>query len=120
MARSQLTVTEIARAGVSPIAQLVADATNKHYFTGNSGQEFVEIENSSGGSLTVTFKVGPGVSADGLVIEDYSVGVNPGTIIAGPFRKNTFNQNANGDVFIDPSASGSGLRFRAYRLTRTA
>ncbi len=120
MSRSLLTVTDLARAGVSPIAQLVADATNKHYFTGNTGQEYVEIENSSGGSVDVTFKVGPGVSADGLTIDDLVIGVNPGTVLAGPFRKNTFNQNVAGDVWIDPSVSGSGLRFRAYRLTRTA
>jgi hypothetical protein len=119
MARSQLTVTDIARSGVTPIAQLISDAVNKHYFTGNSGQEFVEIENVSGGSITVTFQAGPSIQADGLVIEDYKVGVLPGTVIAGPFRRGTFDQNSNGDVYFNADTSTT-VRFRAYRLTRTA
>ena len=117
MTRSQITVTDFARAGVTPIAQVIANATNKHYFTGNTGTEVLEVENV-GGSATVIVKAGPGVTADGLHIDDLDVGVLPGTTYIGPFRRNTFNQNNAGDVWVDPSVSTS-LRFRVYRLTRT-
>lgn len=116
--RTQIVVTDIDRDGISPVGFLVADATNKHYFTGNDGQVYLEIQNVAG-SANVVVEASPNVNVDGLEVADLNIIAMPGTTLAGPFRRNTFNQNTNADVYVNPDTSGT-LRLRAYRLTRTA
>lgn len=119
MARTEVTVTQIERdspfPGVTPIAQVAGDTVNGHYFAGNTGQEFLEIENL-GGSATVTV-LSP-LEVDGLPVNNLSIGAPSGTVLVGPFRKNTFNQNSSGDVYFN--VSSENLRLRAYKLVRTA
>lgn len=118
MPRTQVVVKDITRTtfpAISPIGQIVSSSTNNHYFTGNTGQEYIEIVNGAG-SATVTFECV--LSVDGLAAEDLSLGVPAGTTLIGPFKKATFNQNGSGDVYFNPSANG--LLLRAYRLVRTA
>ena len=102
----------------TPPSQVVADATNKHYFTGNDGQTFIEVVSSDGSSRTVTVQFAP--SAAGSVT---AVTGSPETIPAGatrqlgPFRRDLFNQNASGDVYFDPSVATT-LSFRAYKVSQ--
>jgi len=118
--RTELTVSTIVRDGGSllggtvPIAQLIANATNKHFFQNNDGQVYVEIENV-GGSATVDFLPAPSLPTDGLTVDPLSVGVTAGTLLVGPFKRSTFNQDGNGTVFINPDTSTT-VKFRAYRL----
>lgn len=116
MPRVQVTVTEIVRAGVAPPAQVDADATNDHYFTGNDGRVFLEIQNTDTVSRTVSVQPSPTFTADGLTVSPLVITVPNGvTRLAGPFRVSTFKQNASADVYFDPEVS-TVLKFRAYRL----
>lgn len=116
MARSQITVTDVPRASIVPITQTTADATNKHYFTGATGREWVEVVSTDGGSQTVTVKASPTFTADGLVVSDLVITVAAGAtrLFALP-KARTFSQNATNDVYLDPSVS-TNLKFRVYRL----
>ena len=88
MARGQIPVTDIVRAGVTPAAQTDADATNDHYF----------------------------INADGLTVSALTITIPAGvTRVCGPFRVATFKQNASYHLYLDPSVSTT-LKFRAYRL----
>lgn len=118
MSRSEIPVTDITRTTfpvVSPISQIVSSATTGHFFTGNTGQEYLEIVNASG-SATATVECV--LTADGLNTEDLSIGIPAGTTLIGPFKKSTFNQNNAGDVYVN--VSDDGLLLRAYRLVRAA
>lgn len=95
------------------------DATNDHYLTGNDGEVMVEVVSSDAGAQTVTIKYAPGaVGVQELagLAETIEAGT---TRQLGPFDPDLFNQNADGDVYLDPSVS-STLDFRAYRITAAA
>lgn len=116
MARSAITVTDIARSGTAPISQTDADATNKHYFINSDGKVYLEIVSSDAGSQTVLVQPNPDLTADGLSVSALTITIPAGaTRLAGPFRVNTFKQNASYHVYIDPSVSTT-LKFRAWRL----
>jgi len=116
MARSQITVTDIARSGTAPISQTTADASNKHYFV-NDGMTYLEIVSTDAGSQTVTVKVNPSYTADSLVVNDLTITIPAGTTrLAGPFKVYTFKQDSSNDAYVDPSVSTT-LKFRAWRLT---
>ena len=115
MARSTITVTDIVRAGTAPITQTTSDSTNKHQFT-NDGNVYLEIVSTDAGSQTVTVKVSPTFTADGLTVSDLVITVAAGaTRLAGPFKQRTFQQDATGLTYVDPSVS-TNLKFRAWRL----
>jgi hypothetical protein len=116
MPRVVVPITDIVRSGATPPAQVDADATNKHYFTGNDGRVYLEIVSSDGAQQTVTVKAAPTFTADGLTVGDLVITIPAGaTRRAGPFRVSTFKQNASADVYFDPSVSTT-LKFRAWRL----
>lgn len=120
MARSQITVTEIVRAGIAHPNGRISDATNDHYFVGNDGQIFLEIRSTDGSSRTVSIPPASTLSADGLNIDPYDITVPAGgTVLAGPFRKATFNQSTDGSVYVNPEVSDT-LEFFAFKLVRTA
>jgi len=75
MARTQIPVTAHARAGISPPAQTIADATNKHYFTGNKGDTVLEVISTDGSVRTVTLQPSDTFAPDGLTVtgETYSI-----------------------------------------------
>ncbi len=115
MARSQIVVTPIIRAGATPITQTTADATNDHYFT-NDGLTFLEIISTDAGAQTVEIVPNPSFTADGLTVASLSIAVPAGaTRLAGPFKVTTFKQSAALDVYVNPSVSTT-LKFRAWRL----
>jgi hypothetical protein len=121
MARSQITVHDITRDGISQGNAVISDAGNNHYFTGNDGQVFLEIVSTDGGAQSVDIEAGTGMAAivDGLPLDPLTIAVPAGgTVLAGPFRKLSFNQSSDGSVWVDPSVS-STLQFYAFRLTPT-
>ena len=116
MARGQIPVTDIVRAGVAPAAQTDADATNDHYFINADGRVFLEIVSSDGSQQTVAIQPAPGLTADGLTVSALTITIPAGvTRVCGPFRVATFKQNASYHLYLDPSVSTT-LKFRAYRL----
>lgn len=116
MARSQITVTDVPRSGVAPITQTTSDATNKHYFTGATGREWIEVVSTDAGTQTVTVKISPTFTADGLTVSDLVISVAAGAtkLFALP-KVRTFSQNSTNDIYIDPSVS-TNLKLRVYRL----
>lgn len=117
MARSEIVVTDITRDGVAQGSQRTGDATNDHFATGGAdGRTMLEIVSSDAGAQTVEVVPNPSLTADGLTVDNLSIAVAAGaTVYAGPFRTNTFTQNATNDLYVNPSVSTT-LKFRAYRL----
>lgn len=106
------------RLSVAQPALTNGDATNDHYFTGNTGQEVIEVVSSDGGDQTVTVQYAPGAAGGVQAVSGYAETIPAGTTrIIGPFSKSKYNQNAAGDVHFDPSVSNT-LDFRAYRLVK--
>ncbi len=97
MARTVLTVQEIARTGIVP-AYVAGDATNDHEFV-NDGKTFVHVKNGGGAPIDVVFQT-PG-SVDGLAVADRTVSVGAGAEkMIGPFPTTTYNQSG-GKVYLD-------------------
>lgn len=117
MPRVQIPVTEIDRDGVAQPSLTNGDATNDHYVTGGAdGLTVLEIVSSDGGAQTVEIPPNPALTADGLTVGNLSIAVAAGaTVVAGPFRTNTFKQDTANTLWVNPSVSNT-LDFRAYRL----
>lgn len=101
----------------TPPAQIDADPTNDHYFTGNDGLVFLEVVSSDVGAQTVAIKFSPryGPIVD---VPDQSESIPAGgTRLLGPFEPAAFDQNADGDVYFDPSIATT-LKFRAYKVVK--
>ncbi len=104
--------------GVSQPAQVNADATNKHYLTGNDGQVVLEVVSTDAASQTVTVQLAPAAAGGVAAVPGQAETIPAGaTRILGPFAKSKFDQNAAGDVHFDPSVSTT-LKFRAYRVAK--
>ena len=121
MARSQLTVTEVTRAGVARPAQQSSDATNDHYIASTDTADYtwwMEVENTDASPQTVTVIANPDLSADGLTVSDYTNTIAAGvTEVMGPFRYKTFRQATDSNrIYIDPSVT-TNLKFRVYKIT---
>lgn len=124
MARSEIPVTEIVRAGTEAgaVAQITADATNDHFITANDGRVFLEVASTDGGAQTVDIVANPtpGGTFDGLTIDPLTLSIPAGeTWFFGPFRPYTFQQDSSGMMHINPSVSTT-LKFRAYQLPAAA
>lgn len=117
MPRVEIPVTSTVRAGVAQPALTNGDATNDHYITGGAdGLTLVEIVSTDGSSRTVEVVPNPNLTADGLTVSNEVITVGAGlTVVAGPWRTNTFKQNTTNDLYLNPSVSNT-LDFRAYRL----
>lgn len=118
MARSEITVTEIDRDGVTQPAVTNGNATDDHFITGGAdGLTIIEIVSSDAGAQTVEIVPAPSLTADGLTVNNLSIAVAAGaTVLAGPFRTNTFKQDSDNTLYVNPSVSDT-LDFRAYRIT---
>lgn len=120
MPRVVIPVTEIIRAGVAPPAQTDADATNDHYIAENDGRVLIEIQNTAGSSGTVDIEPNPALSADGLTVAALTITIPAtSTRVCGPFRQQTFKQDAVGMLHLNPSVSTT-LKFRVYELPAPA
>lgn len=120
MPRTQLTVTEVVRAGVSQPAEQSSDASNNHYIDAGDADDtwWMEIRNANASPQTVTVVANPSLSSDGLTVSNYSKSVAAGaTDIAGPFKLGTFKQTADSNrVYVNPSVT-TDLKFRVYKIT---
>lgn len=118
MARSAIAVTDIVRAGVAPISQTTADASNNHYVAGNDGAVYLEIVSTDAGTQTVAIVANPDLVSDSLTVSNLTLSIAAGaTKLCGPFKTKTFKQAADNDyMYVNPSVSTT-LKFRAYRLT---
>lgn len=101
----------------TPPAQTAGDATNDHYFTGNDGNVFVEVENANGSSQTVTVHYAPSALPGATVAADTITIPTGETRYLGPFSPSKFNQNQAKDVYLDPSVA-TDVKFRALRIVR--
>lgn len=105
-----LTVNEISRAGVS--GALTAAAGGGDSFA-NDGRTYLDINNGSGGSITVTFVTQQTV--DGLAVADLAVAVGAGVRTkVGPFPPGIYN-DVNGRVQVTYSGVTS-LTVNAFRV----
>jgi hypothetical protein len=120
MARSQLTVTEVVRAGVAQPAEQSSDATNDHYIESTDADDvwWMEVRNANAGDQTVEVVANPSLSSDGLTVSNYSNTIAAGaTETMGPFKLSTFKQPSDSNrVYINPSVS-TDLKFRVYKIT---
>lgn len=115
MARSQIPVTTIDRDGVEVPAYTTSDATNDHYIAANAGDVELEVKNENASPQTVTVVANPSVFNDGLTLNDLVLTIPAGkTYMFGPFRPNTFKQDAAGMMYLNPSVS-TDLKIRAFK-----
>ena len=120
MARSQLTVTEVVRAGVAQPAEQSSDASNNHYIESTDADDvwWMEVRNANASPQTVTVVANPSLSSDGLTVSNYSNTIAAGaTETMGPFKLSTFKQTSDSNrVYINPSVT-TDLKFRVYKIT---
>jgi len=100
-----LTVITVDRTG-KDVAGAASDVAGDEW--ANTGQEFVEVKNGSGGSINVTLNIQ--ATLDGAAAVNPVVAVGAGvTKIIGPFPTGVYNQVANGRAKITYSAVTSVL-----------
>lgn len=115
-----LSVQSLAGGGLQTTqpSQVNGDSTNKHYFTGNTGQEIIEVVSSDGSTQTVTVQYSPQAAGQVVAVTAPTESIPAGgTRYLGPFARSKFNQNASGDVYFDPSVS-TNLKFRVLRIVK--
>lgn len=110
MPRTALTISDVTRSGVTQPAQQNGDNVNGNYLAYNDGKIIIEVQNSSGGALNVTFGI-PG-TLDGVSTAGKVISVAAGAYVYfGPFPPGIYNQ-ADGTVNVDVTAST--MKFRVY------
>lgn len=106
-----LTVATVTRAGVDVVG--VEPAGGGDTFA-NTGYEFVEVNNASGSSITVTLDITKTV--DGAAVTDPTVTVADGvTKIIGPFPTSLYN-DSNSRVKVTCSAT-TGVTVKALKCS---
>jgi hypothetical protein len=114
MARTQIPVTTITRAGIAPSAGTDADMTDGMYIAANNGRIYVEIVSTDAGAQTVGFEIPTEV--DGIAVDDKVVTIPAGaTRKAGPWPTGTYNQEDD-SINVNPSIDGATLKISAYKL----
>ena len=103
MARTDLTIQEIAITGLAPT--FAAAETDGNMWLGR-GNEFLVVKNASGSSINVTLDA-TGLFK-GLALTDPVIAVPAaGERWIGPFEKGAFAQSSDGKVYVDYSAVAS-------------
>ena len=118
MARTAIPVTDILITGVTVPALTNGDATNDHSVAnGADGRTVIEVVSSDAGTQSVEIVANPSLTlSDGLTINNLSVSVAAGaTLFIGPFRSQSFKQDASNTLYVNPSVSNT-LDFRAWRV----
>ena len=104
MARTDLTVTEIDRAGVDLEATYEAANADGEALL-NNGATWVVVKNGNASTRTVTIKTN-GRTVDGLTLPDDTVDVAQNEeMMIGPFERDTFNQKSGA---VETGASDEG------------
>ena len=105
MARTELEVQEIVRAGVEPTYE-AANSDGEEFANADSARTFLHVKNGSGGSINVTI-VTPNVVDDDLAVGDRVVAVPAGEErMIGEFPPANYNQSDD-TVDVNFSAVGS-------------
>lgn len=108
MARTTIAVTEVVRAGVEVQAFVACDLANGMQILVNDGDVELEVDNAGGSDQTITIAANPNLNTDGLTVNDLVLLVPYGkTYKFGPFKPNSFRQDAVGLMYIDPSTATS-------------
>ena len=121
MPRVAIPVDELDAAGQAPQAQTDANATDDHEINlGGDTRVWLEVENTSGTSRTVTIHVQlPDV--DGLAVPDRVLTVPATSVRLIPLKSSTYAIRTSGadfgKVHLDPEVA-TVLKFRCYRLPR--
>lgn len=106
MPRTTIAVTEVVRAGVEVQAFVACDQANGMQILENAGDVEIEVANAGGSDQTITILANPDLVTDGLTVNDLVLTVPYGeTWKFGPFRPNSFRQDINGLMYLDPSTS---------------
>ncbi|MEV4749072.1 hypothetical protein AB0K21_22060 [Streptosporangium sp. NPDC049248] len=101
MARADLPVTLMTRAGHNLAAALPTPAiADGHMFT-NNGRRMVRVKNSNGASRTVTVQIPGEVEGQAVPDRTYTVAATTGDVLIPPLP-GVYNQ-ANGKVYLDYS-----------------
>lgn len=117
MARTDLSVVKISRAGVFEAGSV--GTVDGHMFA-NDGEVFVEVQNTNATiARTVTFITGG--TQEGLAVADVAVSIPAASRrLIGPFPSGTFNQTSGADrgkLHVDyDAAAPAELTTRVYRL----
>lgn len=111
MARVDLPLTEITRAGVAPAAEVTGDATNNHSFS-NDGEVFLLARNSAAtATRTVTLRIAQTVDNQAVTSRTVAVPISVSRYI-GPFPTDVWGQTVNVDV------DHADLKLSAYHVPR--
>lgn len=106
-----LTVVDITRSGVDVVGATPGVSGDEW---ANTGREFIEVKNASGGSINVTLDLKGTI--DGLAITDKVIAVGDGVTKAiGPFPKGIYNDSATGLAKATCSVT-SGVTIKALKL----
>lgn len=110
MARVNLPLTEITRAGVAAGAEVTGDATNHHSFS-NDGRVFLLVRNSNGASTarTVTITVPGTVDGQSVTARTVTIAAAASRYI-GPFPKAVYG----GTVLVN--VDHAELKLTAYHI----
>lgn len=115
MARTTLAVTTVVRAGVEVQAFVACDNVNGMAILVNEGNVEIEVSNAGGSDQTVTIAANPNLLNDGLTVNNLVLTVPYGkTYKFGPFKPNSFRQDANGKMHLDFS-TGTSFTIRATK-----
>lgn len=117
--RVEIPIVEVVREGVLAGAATSSDAANGHFLAANDGDVELEVWNDSGTAQSVLVHSNPSLMSDGLTVVDLVLTVPSGATAGdpakyGPFRPNTFKQDVNGMMYLDPSVS-TDLKIRAFK-----
>lgn len=111
MARVNVPVTQITRAGEAPPAEVNGDATNGHDFT-NDGKTFLLVRNADGTAAHTVTIVTPG-TVDGLAIADRAVSIPLSqSRYIGPFPPAVYGVDGR----VQADVTSAQLKLSALRL----
>ena len=110
MARTELTVNDITRAGgyMNSLAQAVAAAIGAEYR--NSGREWIRIGNTSGSTTTITIPIPRLVDGAGTASKTWTV-LNNAYLYLPPFPTDIYNY-ANEKVYLNTTQAIAVVVFR--------
>ncbi|SEU46602.1 hypothetical protein [Nonomuraea wenchangensis] len=114
MARTDLPITPMPKAGLSLAGALpTAAAVDGHAF-GHSAKRLVRIRNSSGSPKTVTAVIPGEVEGQPLADRPYVIPATTGDVLIPPFG-DIYAQD-DGKVYLDYPADPSGLTVAVYEM----
>ena len=118
MPRVEITAEEVDRTTSVQPATVDSDATNDMVVLGGAdGLTILEVENVGGSPATLEVVANPALQGpDDLTITNLTITVPAGDVVVrGTFRTSSYKQNANNDLYVNPSVT-TDLKIRAYRV----